>query len=113
MFVKKLILVLSISIYFENIFKMILFLFFLIYSLIIFDNYEELEDKKGTKLSVREYKKRMEAESKRLNQKLDDMVKEYNTLAEQYNKLLDEKAELERKNRQKAYDVLNQQEYIK
>ena len=33
------------------------------------------------------------------NQWLDDMVKEYNELAEQYNKLLDEKAELGRKNR--------------
>ena len=41
---------------------------------------------------------------------LDDMVKEYNELAEQYNKLLDEKAELERKNRQKAYEMIKQQE---
>ena len=38
------------------------------------------------------------------------MVKEYNELVEQYNKLLDEKAELECKNRQKAYEVINQQE---
>lgn len=74
------------------------------------ESYEELKDKKGTKLSVREYKKRMEEESKQLSQKLDDMVKEYNKLAEQYNKLLDEKAELERKNRQKADEMINQQE---
>ena len=38
------------------------------------------------------------------------MFKEYNELAKQYNKLLDEKAELEHKNSQKAYEVINQQE---
>ena len=73
------------------------------------NSYEELKNRKETKLSVRENKKRMEEESKQLNQKIDGMVKEYNTHAEQYNKLLDEKAELERKNREKAYDVINQQ----
>lgn len=71
---------------------------------------EETETKKGGNLSVREYKKAMEKEKEELNHKLDDMVKEYNELAEQYNKLLDEKSELERKNRQKAYEVINQQE---
>ena len=36
--------------------------------------------------------------------------KEYNELADRYNKLIDDKAELERKNREKAYDVMYQQE---
>ena len=74
------------------------------------ESYEETETKKGGNLSVRKYKKAMEKEKEELNHKLDDMVKEYNELAEQYNKLLDEKSELERKNRQKAYEVINQQE---
>ncbi len=43
--------------------------------------------------------------------KLEDMVKEYNELADRYNKLIDDKAELERKNREKAYEVMYQQEH--
>ena len=74
------------------------------------ESYEETETKKFSNLSVREYKKAMEKEKEELNHKLDDMVKEYNELAEQYNKLIDEKAELERKNRQKTYEVINQQQ---
>ena len=38
------------------------------------------------------------------------MVKEYNELADRYNKLIDDKVELERKNREKAYEVMYQQE---
>lgn len=52
----------------------------------------------------------MEQEKDELNKKLEDMVKEYNELADRYNKLIDDKAELERKNREKAYEVMYQQE---
>lgn len=52
----------------------------------------------------------MEQEKEELNKKLEDMVKEYNELADRYNKLIDDKAELERKNREKAYEVIHQQE---
>ena len=52
----------------------------------------------------------MEQEKEELNKKLEDMVKEYNELAGRYNKLIDDKAELERKNREKAYEVMDQQE---
>jgi hypothetical protein len=38
------------------------------------------------------------------------MVKEYNNLADKYNKLIEDKEALERKNRDKAYEVINQQE---
>ena len=38
-------------------------------------------------------------------------AKEYNELADRYNKLIDDKAELERKNREKAYEVMCQQEH--
>jgi len=37
-------------------------------------------------------------------------AKEYNELANRYNKLIDDKAELERKNREKTYEVMYQQE---
>ncbi len=53
----------------------------------------------------------MEQEKEEINKKLEDMVKEYNELAERYNKLIDDKAELERKNREKAYEVMYQQEH--
>ena len=39
------------------------------------------------------------------------ILKEYNELADRYNKLIDDKAELERKNREKAYEVMYQQEH--
>ena len=45
--------------------------------------------------------------------KILDMVKEYNELADRYNKLIDGKAELERKNREKAYEVMYQQEHYR
>ena len=61
-------------------------------------------------MSAKEYKKKMEQEKEELNKKLDNMVKEYNELADRYNKLIDDKAELERKNREKAYEVMYQQE---
>ena len=38
------------------------------------------------------------------------MAKEYNDLVDKYNKLVTDKEALEQKNRQKAYEVLNQQE---
>ena len=47
---------------------------------------------------------------KNLIKKLEGMVKEYNELADRYNKLIDDKAELERKNKEKAYEVMCQQE---
>lgn len=62
-------------------------------------------------LSAKEYKKKMEQAKKELNKKLEDMVKEYNELADRYNKLIDDKAELERKNRERAYEVMYQQEH--
>ena len=43
-------------------------------------------------------------------ERLDEMVKEYNNLADKYNKLLEDKEALERKNRDKAYEVIKQQE---
>ena len=39
------------------------------------------------------------------------ILKEYNELADRYNKLIDDKAELERKNREKAYEVMYQHEH--
>ena len=68
------------------------------------------EKKKQGGLSAKEYKKKMEKEKEELNKKLEDMVKEYNELADRYNKLIDDKAELERKNKEKAYEVMCQQE---
>jgi len=52
----------------------------------------------------------MEQEKEELNKKLDNMTKEYNELVDRYNKLTDDKAELERKNKEKAYEVMYQQE---
>ena len=75
------------------------------------DEYEETEEKKQGGLSAKEYKKKMEQEKEELNKKLEDMVKEYNELADRYNKLIDDKAELERKNREKAYELVKQEEY--
>ena len=74
------------------------------------DDYEESEEKKQGGLSAKEFKKKMEQENEELNKRLDNMAKEYNELADRYNKLIDDKAELERKNREKAYEVINQQE---
>ena len=74
------------------------------------DEYEETEEKKQGGLSAKEYKKKMEQEKEELNKKLDNMAKEYNELVDRYNKLIDDKAELERKNREKAYEVMYQQE---
>ena len=42
--------------------------------------------------------------------KCGEMVKEYNNLADKYNKLIEDKEALERKNRDKAYEVIKQQE---
>ena len=44
-------------------------------------------------------------------ERLDEMVKEYNNLADKYNKLIEDKEALERKNRDKAYEVIKQQEH--
>ena len=55
------------------------------------DEYEETEEKKQGGLSA----------------------KEYNELADRYNKLIDDKVELERKNREKAYEVMHQQERVR
>ena len=74
------------------------------------NEYEETEEKKQGGLSAKEYKKKMEQEKEGLNKKLEEMVKEYNELADRYNKLIDDKAELERKNREKAYEMMYQQE---
>lgn len=74
------------------------------------DSYEEIENRKTGGLSAREYKKQMEEESKELNKKLDKIVKEYNDLADKYNKLVEDKEALEQKNRNKAYEVINQHE---
>jgi len=74
------------------------------------DDYEETEEKKKGGLSAKEYKKKMEEEKKTLDKKLDEMAKEYNDLVDRYNKLVADKEALEQKNRQKAYEVLNQQE---
>ena len=46
------------------------------------DEYEETEEKKQGGLYAKEYKKKMEQEKGELNKKLEDMVKEYNELAE-------------------------------
>lgn len=72
---------------------------------------KETEEKKQGRLYAKEYKRKMEQEKEELNKKLEDMVKEYNELADRYNKLIDDKAELERKNREKAYEVMCQQEH--
>lgn len=74
------------------------------------DDYEETQEKKNGGLSAKEYKKKMEEESKALNQKLDTMVEEYNALVDKYNKLVADEEALKRKNRQKAYEIINQQE---
>lgn len=69
------------------------------------------KEKKQDGLSAKEYKKKMEQEKVELNKKLEDTVKEYNELADWYNKLIDDKAELERKNRERDYEVIYQQEH--
>lgn len=74
------------------------------------DLYEETEEIKKSGLSAKEYKKRMEQEKEELNKRLDNLAKEYNDLADKYNKLIDDKAELDCKNREKALEVINQQE---
>ena len=74
------------------------------------DDYEEAEEKKKGGLSAKEYKKKMEEEKKALDEKLDEMAKEYNDLVDKYNKLVADKEVLMQKNRQKAYEVINQQE---
>ena len=74
------------------------------------ESYEETETRRTGGLSAKEYKNKMEEESRELNKKLDEMVKEYNNLADKYNKLIEDKEALERKNRDKAYEVINQQE---
>ena len=74
------------------------------------DEYEETEEKKKGGLSAKEYKKKMEEEKKLLDKKLDEMAKEYNDLVDKYNKLVADKEALDQKNRQKAYEVINQQE---
>jgi len=40
-----------------------------------------------------------------------ERLDEYNELADRYNKLIDDKAELERKNREKDYEMMYQQEH--
>lgn len=75
------------------------------------DDYEETEEKKQGGLSDKEYKKRMEKEKALLDEKLEETIVEYNKLADMYNKLVDDKAELERKNREKAYAIVKQEEY--
>lgn len=74
------------------------------------ESYEEAETRRTGGLSAKEYKKQMEEESRELNKKLDEMVKEYNNLADKYNKLVEDKEALERRNRDKAYEVIKQQE---
>lgn len=74
------------------------------------ESYEETEERKSGGLSAKEYKKAMEKENKELNEKLDNLASEYNNLADMYNHLLADKQELERKNRQKAKELLYQQE---
>ena len=59
-------------------------------------------------LSAKEYKKQIKEESRELKKKLDEMIKEYNNLADKYNKLIEDKEVLERKNRNKGYEVINQ-----
>ena len=74
------------------------------------ESYEDTKIRRTGGLSEKEYKKQMEEESRELNKKLDEMVKEYNNLADKYNKLIEDKEALERKNRDKAYEVIKQQE---
>ena len=69
------------------------------------------KEKKQSGLSAKEYKKKMEQEKEELNKKLDSMVREYKELVIRYNKLIDNKTELEQKNRKKAYEVMYQQEH--
>lgn len=75
------------------------------------DNYSETEEKKHGGLSAKEYKKAMDKENAELNRKIDNMAKEYNNLADKYNKLILDKKDLEYKNREKAVEIISQQEY--
>lgn len=77
------------------------------------DNYSETEEKKHGGLSAKEYKKVMEKENAELNRKIDDIVKEYNDLADRYNKLIADKEELEHRNRAKAVEIISQQAQIR
>ncbi len=67
----------------------------------------------GNVIMTVEYKKRMEQEKEELNKRLDDLAKEYNDLADKYNKVIDDKQALENKNREKAFELINQQERIR
>lgn len=75
------------------------------------DNYEETEERKHGGLSAKEYKKAMDKENEELNRQIDNMAKEYNDLADRYNKLIADKEELEHRNRAKAVEIISQQEY--
>lgn len=52
----------------------------------------------------------MEAEKKELNQKLDDVVIEYNNLVDKYNKLLNDKTAFEQQNSEKARKNVDRQQ---
>lgn len=75
------------------------------------DNYSETEEKRHGGLSAKEYKKTMDKENAELNRKIDFMVREYNDLADRYNQLITDKEELEDRNREKAVEIISQQEY--
>lgn len=72
--------------------------------------YVATEERKEGGLSAKEYKKKMEAEKKELNQKFDDVVSEYNNLVDKYNKLLNDKTELEQQNSEKAREIVDRQQ---
>lgn len=54
----------------------------------------------------------MDEESRQISKRLDDMVKEYNDLTEKYNKLIEDTEKLNQENREKAYEIMNQQEQV-
>lgn len=71
--------------------------------------YVETEERKEGGLSAKEYKKKME-EKKELNQKLDDVVDEYNSLVDKYNMLLNDKQALEQQNSEKVREIVDRQQ---
>lgn len=54
----------------------------------------------------------MDEESRQISKRLDDMVKEYNDLTGKYNKLIEDTEKLNQENREKAYEIMNQQEQV-
>ena len=67
---------------------------------------EETTEKGKSGRSARQYKKDMDLEAKKIYNKIDDMVEEYNDLVERYNQLCEDCKQLEYGNYQRAQMIV-------